>query len=341
MPDLGEAPATQSASREQGLLRRRQPVPLTTALTIALGVIWILDGLLQLQPAQFSSGFSLGIEMNAMAQPIAIAHLELAFGRLTSTAAAPFTVLIAAVQILLGAAMVTRRARPIALAASIPWALAVWALGEGFGNIATGYAMVPTGAPGAALAYAVLAGLLLLDKRCGDDWRRRRNFAFAWAALWVLAAGLQLGSRVPSALMLRANFNESAAGEPAALAGLDHRLAGITGTHAVAATSLLAFVELLLACAPLISRRRFTLFAMLGVLVIFWVAGENLGGILTGSASDVGIAPLLALIALGADDARLGSRARPGSSRSQSLGSAPPRWLRRRTTAGAMAFTES
>jgi hypothetical protein len=340
MLDPGEPPATDGASREQGALRRRQPVPLTTALTMALGVIWIVDGLLQLQPAQFS-GFALGIEMNAMAQPSAIAHLELAFGRLTSTAVTPFTVLIAAVQILLGAAMLARRARPIALSASIPWALAVWTLGEGFGTIATGYAMVPTGAPGAAFAYAVLAVLLLLDRRSGDDSRRRRNFACAWSALWLLAAGLQLGSRVPLALMLRANFNESAAGEPAVLAGLDHRLAEITGAHAVAATALLAFVELLFACAPWMSHERWTLLATLSVLFLFWVAGENLGGIFTGSASDVGITPLLALIALGAYDTRLGSRARPGISRAQSLGSAPPRWRRRRTTAGATALIES
>ena len=111
--------------------------------------------------------------MNAMAQPSAIAHLELAFGRLTSTAVAPLTVLIAAVQLLLGAAMLTRRARLLALLASIPWALAVWALGEGFGNIATGYAMLPTGAPGAALAYAVLAALLVLDQRSGDDCAKK------------------------------------------------------------------------------------------------------------------------------------------------------------------------
>jgi hypothetical protein len=337
MPDLGETPATRGASREQGLLRRRQLVPLTTALTIALGVIWILDGLLQLQPSQFSSGFSLGIEMNAMAQPIAIAHLELAFGRLTSTAVAPFTVLIAAVQLLLGVAMLTRQARPIALAASIPWSLAVWALGEGFGNVATGYAMLPTGAPGAALAYAVLAVLLLLDRRSGDGSRRRRDFRCAWSAFWLLAAGLQVGSRVPLALVLRANFNESAAGEPALLAGLDHRLAGITGTHAVAATALLSFVELLLACAPWMSCQRWTMFATLGVLSIFWVAGENLGSILTGTASDIGVTPLLALIALGAYDTRLGPPAHLDISRAQSLGSAPPRWRRDTTT----AFIES
>ena len=68
MPDLSAIPIPRGVPRGHRLLRRRQPVPLTTALTIALGVIWIIDGLLQLQPSQFSSRFALGIEMNAIHQ---------------------------------------------------------------------------------------------------------------------------------------------------------------------------------------------------------------------------------------------------------------------------------
>jgi hypothetical protein len=308
MHQLSDTPRSLNASQGPLQWRRRQPVPLTAALSIALGVIWIIDGLLQLQPAQFGSEFAVGIEMNAMAQPSAIAHLELAFGRLTSSAVAPSTVLIAAVQLLIGAALLTRRTRFLGLAASIPWALAIWAVGEGFGGIATGYAMLPTGAPGAALACALLATLLVLDLRSGDDALRRRHFRCTWTALWVLAAGLQLGSRVPLSLLFRANFNESAGGEPGALSGLDHHLAEITSAHAVATTVLLALVELLLASAPWLGHERLTLVTTFGVLLVFWVCGENLGGVLTWSASDVGIMPLMALIALGTFDVPLPSR---------------------------------
>src|ERR1700733_7935713 len=125
MPDLSEITTARDAPRRHHLVCRRQSVPLTTALTLSLGVIWIIDGILQLQPSQFSSGLPLGIEMNAMAQPSVIAHLELAFGHLASQAVAPSTVLIASVQLTLGAAMLTGRLRRLALLASIPWALAV------------------------------------------------------------------------------------------------------------------------------------------------------------------------------------------------------------------------
>jgi hypothetical protein len=274
-----------------------------TALATALGVIWVSDGLLQLQPSQFSSGFAVGIEMNAMAQPGAIARLELGFGRLVTSAITPWTVLIAVTQLTLGAGILARRTRSLALVASIPWALAIWVLGEGFGGIATGFAMMPTGAPGAAFIYAILAALLVLDQRSCDGAHSKRRLRWAWSALWLLAAALQLGSRVPLSLLLRANFNEAAGGEPGVLSALDHRLAEITGGHAVVTTALLAFVELLLACAPWISDRRSTLCATFGVLILFWIAGENLGGILTWSASDVGVMPLMALLALGAFDA--------------------------------------
>jgi len=324
MHHLSDAPRSIDKSREPLRWRRRQPVPLTAALSIGLGVIWIIDGALQLQPAQFGSGFAVGIEMHAMAQPSAVAHLELAFGRLTSSAVAPSTVLIATVQLLIGATLLRRRTRFLGLAASIPWALAVWAVGEGFGGIATGYAMLPTGAPGAALAYALLATLLVLDLRSGNDALRRRNFRCTWTAMWVLAAGLQLGSRVPLALLFRANFNETAGGEPGALSGLDHHLAEITSAHAVATTVVLAFVELLLAFAPWLGHERLTMVTTLGVLSIFWVGGENLGGVLTWSASDVGIMPLLALTALGSFDVPIPSGAY------QSLAERPT--LRRATT---------
>ena len=49
----------------------------------------------------------------------------------------------------------------LALAASIAWALAVWWLGEGLGGVLTGAASPVTGAPGAALLYALAAVLLL------------------------------------------------------------------------------------------------------------------------------------------------------------------------------------
>jgi hypothetical protein len=315
-------------------------VVLTAALTVALAAMWIVDGLLQLQPAQFSSGFAVGIEMNAMAQPSAIAHLELAVGRLIGSVAAPSTVLIALVQLALGATMLIRRTRRLALAASIPWALAIWAVGEGFGGVATGFAMLPTGAPGAALLYAVLAALLVFDQLSPNNDRRQRNFRFVWSTLWVVAAALQLGSRVPASLMLRANFNEISAGEPGLLAGLDHRLAALTGGHAAATTALLAFVELLLACAPWISHRRLALCATLGALMAIWVVGENLGGIFTWSASDIGITPLLALIALGGCDVQVGSRPALHCDTGRAERAGPDGWHQQRAAGARTAVFE-
>ena len=63
----------------------------------------------------------------------------------------------AIIQLLLGLGLLYPRTAKLALAASLPWALGVWYLGEGLGGIASGNASLLTGAPGAVLLYAVLA----------------------------------------------------------------------------------------------------------------------------------------------------------------------------------------
>jgi len=263
----------------------------------SLGWIWVIDGLLQLQPSQFSSNFAVTIEMNSMAQPPLVAHLELLVGHFVDSHPAPWTVLIGAVQVLLGAGMLVSRSCRVALAASIAWALAVWAIGEGFGSVATGFALAQTGAPGAALVYALIAGVLLAKRSQNGAVRLRVMLRGVWTMLWLAAAALQLGSPISRSLVLRANFDEAAAGEPGILASLDHHLAGFASSHATGVTAVMVVIDVCLALLPWRSARRSALWASLGVLALGWVVGENLGGLLTWSANDVGVAPIFALIA--------------------------------------------
>src|SRR6266699_3842161 len=66
----------------------------------------------------------------------------------------------ATVQLLIALAIAGRPTVKAGLAASAGWALAVWWLGEGLGGVLTGGASPVTGAPGAAVLYALLAVLL-------------------------------------------------------------------------------------------------------------------------------------------------------------------------------------
>jgi hypothetical protein len=97
------------------------------------------------------------------------------------------------IQLALGAGILYARTARRALAVSVAWALMVWYLGEGLGGLLGGSSSLLTGAPGAALLYAVLA-LAAWPRRDGTAaadgpplWT-----AAAWAALWLGGAVLQL-----------------------------------------------------------------------------------------------------------------------------------------------------
>ena len=228
-------------------------------LAVLLGALWLLDGLLELQPSQFRGDLALSTQMNAMAQPRLLATALLGMGQLLAREAAWWNALICLLQLALGAAIIWRRTRRLALLAASLWALAVWLLGEGMGQVLTGWAMLPTGAPGAALLYA-LVGLVLGGTRGGSraaGWRERCDTAAHHRrAAPPLARTADPRDRPSGGLTVllgaapAGELNELIEGEPGVLGALDHRLSLFTGTHGglVTAALLLAEAAALLAC---------------------------------------------------------------------------------------------
>ena len=94
-----------------------------------------------------------------------------------------------AFQLLIGALILYPRSRRVGLGFSIPWALGVWSVGEAFGGLFSGFAMAPTGAPGAALMYALVA--LVIYPR--NERRRRGSLASSPAAAGLLAMTAHVG----------------------------------------------------------------------------------------------------------------------------------------------------
>jgi hypothetical protein len=159
-------------------------------LQIALGLLWFLDGALQLQPFMLGPGFARQIlAPNAAGQPELVAAPILWAVRLIGAHPVAWDVPFAAVQLLLGVGLLVPRTARRALAASIPWALGVWFFGEGLAGIAGGHASLLTGAPGAALLYGVLA-LAAWPTRDASQ-RPARWLPFAWAVVWIGGAVFQ------------------------------------------------------------------------------------------------------------------------------------------------------
>jgi hypothetical protein len=298
MSNLSKAPVP-SAARETAILALPRWLTRRTVV-IVLGSLWCIDGLLQLQPSQFTTDFSTSLEMNAMAQPSAIAFADLRFGRFIAPHVGLWNTAFALFQLTLGLLILLPRTRRTGLALSIPWAIGVWVFGEGLGSVATGFAMLPTGAPGAALLYAILASALVASdgaERCHCFLPLLRG---AWITILISSIALQLSSSVSLSLKLRANFHELIDGEPRLLASIDQQMARATATHGTGATVGFVLLEcaLLLALVTPLRARRGTLPLALVMLLAFWIFGENFAGIFSGSANDVGTAPLLAVLAL-------------------------------------------
>jgi hypothetical protein len=270
---------------------------LSSPALIALGVLWLLDGALQLQSSMFTKSLLNDvISPAAQGQPWFVAGPMGWAVRLLAHHVAWWNALFAAVQLAIGLAMLWRATAKAAIVTSFAWALAVWWLGEGMGGIASGHASVLTGGPGAVLLYAVVG--LMLWPRDGRDASAGGLLGpvgarAAWAVLWVGAGVTQL-----VAGGLASTLSDAAGGEPGPLAALDRSIARLVTGHGVPATAILGLVEIAIGLGALWPRTlRVALIAGVVVSLFAWAAVQDFGALFTGMSTDPNAGPLFILMA--------------------------------------------
>ena len=271
-------------------------------IQIVLGLLWLLDGLLQFQPAMLTPKFASEVIAPAGAgQPGFIAGPVSEVVRIILHQPVVIDVVFGLIQLALGAGILWARTARRALAASAVWALLVWYLGEGAGGLAGGSASLLTGAPGAALLYAVLA-LAASPRRDGAAAAEGppRWTAVAWAALWLAGSVLQLlpGRDTNASISMSLVMNVS--GAPSWFAPIDAHLAALVPGSGVSIVVdlvvLQAFAGLGVLRAP---RVRLAAVAVgCGLSLVYWVAGQGMGQPWSGVATDPGTAPLMVLLGL-------------------------------------------
>lgn len=122
-----------------------------------LGILWLIDGLLQLQPQMFTINMVNGImKPIVQSQPVSIASSLQWIIALTTQHLMAINLLIAGVQIVIGLLLFSGRWVKETVIASIIWAFIVWFGGEGMSMLLTGQGSALTGAPGAVLLYPLL-----------------------------------------------------------------------------------------------------------------------------------------------------------------------------------------
>ncbi len=276
-------------------------------LQIALGVVWLLDAALQYQPYMFGRGFVAQVlAPSAMGNPALVARPAMAAASLIGHDVAIWNALFATTQLALAAGLLWRRTARAALAGTIAWSLAVWWLGEGLGGLLTGTATPLTGAPGAAVLYALIAvliwpapagkergGPVAEGSPIGGRWAR-----LAWLMLWASSAYLVLQPADRSRRGLHDLLSGLADAAPGWIASADRAAATAAGSSGVLVPAVIAAIFVLIG-AGVLNRRttRPALVLTAIVALVTWVAGENFGGIFTGTGTDPNTGPLLILLA--------------------------------------------
>lgn len=283
------------------------------SIQVGLGILWLLDGLLQLQPKMFGPDFAHEVILPAaQSQPGLVANGITHVANLVEMQPALANSVFAAVQMVIGVGLLIKKTVRPALVLSFVWAVGVWALGEGFGLLLTGAASPLTGAPGAALLYVAVGVLvwpragraeseppMLSGPASAQGPLGTQGGKVVWAVtwggmglLWLLPANRTGGG-------ISAAIRGVVDGEPGWLASLQLSAAHAIGNGGGGIAVACAVASFVIALGPVLLRRA-TAFLVAGASLAFayWVFGQAFGEPFSGIATDPNTGPLLVLLAL-------------------------------------------
>ena len=284
-----------------------------------LGVLWLIDGIIQLFPQMWTMNMVNGIMKPMLNGQPGFVEPSLQF-IVTQTTSHLFEVnlLISVVQICLGLGFLFLSDRWVQwlVFASIVWAFIVWYGGEGMNMLLTGTASVLTGAPGAVLLYPLL-GLAIIPRqqsttasegaprKAGDDGLlSRRLLRSILAGFWCFAALLQLQPN-----WWQQGQISQAIGAMVGQGGLNTVLVDPVLTQISNATAnietplniilIVVFLAIGIGLAVVKDEQvRPFLVASIVMSVLFWYFSQAFGMILTGMATDFNSGLLVVVMAL-------------------------------------------
>ncbi|HUY24621.1 MAG TPA: hypothetical protein VMV09_04870, partial [Candidatus Saccharimonadales bacterium] len=282
---------------------RPPDVPARIFLRRSLGILWIVDGLLQAQPAM-PGGFAHNILAPAtLGQPSWLSNLlnwESFFWQAHPLDLAVATVCI---QIGLGVAILAgadSRLGKAGLWSSIVWGLGVWLGGEAMGGfVSPGTELM--GAPGAVLVYVAAAALLLLPRVIWVGERAYRGIRVGVGAFFLLGAVLQAAPwhSFWTAPGLSAMFTSMASvPQPGFLSAPVLWTAHLAQVAPVPLNAFFVGVMGTLGIGLVRGRgvlRSWTLAALAWLAVTWWI-GQDFGALGSKTATDPNLSPLLAMM---------------------------------------------
>jgi len=260
-------------------------------LRVGFGSLWLLDGLLQLQPGMWSPAVLVGEVWQAAAQgPAWLVRLVDWSIQLAAPQLGAFNWLLVIVELALGAMLLAGR-RPFTQAAawgSLLFGAAVWIFGDGLGGLLAG-------------GSTILAAAALLAPE-GFGLRVARKAIPAGTA--VVAATLAGGALLQLQPVFWGGIGLSAPiaahfmmAQPAVLRDVISMAAGVAAAAPGAVNVLLILVMLALALALLRAPGDSTvLWTTLALLAVLWITAQDAGMLPSGMATDPNTMPALAVL---------------------------------------------
>ena len=279
-----------------GVERRRR------SLQIALALVWLLDGALQLQPFMFGkhfvTAFLIGTQSGnpqMIKSPMGwVAHLVLhnpAF----------FNSVFALIQLSLAIGLLWRPTVKRALAASILWSLAVWWFGEGTGGVFSGGTPV-MGYPGAVLLYALIALFVWPTERASTSVATSGALGDGaakalWLILWASFVRFLLLAANRSPQGLNQALAAMAPGEPGWEKSIDNHLARALANHGTQVSLGLALLCAIVAVVVFVPALLKPGLIVAAVVALCWWVAQDFGAVFTSQGTDPNTGPLLVLLA--------------------------------------------
>lgn len=268
------------------------------AIQTALGLIWLIDGALQFQSFMYSQGFVQTITGGAAGQPYWLASSIRWAADILGSNLTVINTLSALTQVIIGLGLLYRPTVKGALVVSFAWSFIVWWFAEAFGFLFSNTASPLTGAPGAVLLYAIIGLLVWPTKRPGG-LLGLRGARTTWAAVWLVMAWLWLLAPNTTANATSSAIDAAPSGA-AWLTSLQHSVASAAAGNGLLIAIVLAGVSAAIGVAVAINWHPRVALALAVILnLAYWVIGQGLGGILTGSGTDPNAGPLFILFAVG------------------------------------------
>jgi cytochrome oxidase Cu insertion factor (SCO1/SenC/PrrC family) len=261
-------------------------------LRIGFGILWIVDGVLQAQPAMPAGLPSNVIEPSAAGSPAWLQHAVnwaasgWSYHPIQAGAAAVW------IQVGIGAWLLLAPAGPISRLAGLAgagWGLVVWIFGESFGSIFAPGSSILFGTPGAALIYCAAGIAVALPDRL---WRKPELGRRLLAGLGLFLVGMAVLQAWPG----RGFWQGAVHGRPASLAAMVKSMADTPQPHFLSgwlsgfesfdaghgfAVNLVVVIALAAIGACLLSGRtefiRPALVLGAGLLLATWVLVQDLG----------------------------------------------------------------